>query len=69
MEIAMSRRRLGLWCLQVLFWIVPGSSLLGAGCQTQLRDSLVAAGADFAGDTATKVLQMLIPVDAMLGGQ
>ncbi len=64
----MSRRRWALWCVQVLIWIVPGTALWGAGCQTQFRDSVIGAGADFAGDVVTKVLETIIPVDTILSG-
>ena len=52
--------------IAIALWVATGSVLLGSSCTSDIRDTLVAAGYDFVGDSATTALETLIPVESIL---
>lgn len=49
-------------------WIVLGTAIMGSDCSEGTKESIMAAGFDFAEETATAILNTLFPVTAFLGG-
>lgn len=48
---------------KAILWIVPGTTLLGTSCGVEVRNSLIGATADFAGDSLTILLGALLPIE------
>lgn len=55
--------------IKAILWIAPGATLLGTSCGAEVRASLIGAGADFAGDSLSTILQALIPVEDLVGAE
>lgn len=54
---------------RVLAWTIPSAMALGTGCLYDIRQSVISAGLDFVEGTAGTIIESLIPVDTLLGGE
>jgi hypothetical protein len=52
--------------MRAMVWLAPGATLLGTSCGAEVRDAVIAAGADFVGASLGTILETLIPVDTLL---
>jgi hypothetical protein len=51
---------------KAVLWLAPGVTLLGTSCGVEMRNSAISAGADFVGTSLGKLLEALVPVDAVI---
>ena len=52
-----------------VMWLATGTVMLGSSCAADVRDSLVSAGLDFVEDSASAVLERMVPVEEMMNGE